>query len=62
MLHILFMSDEQKPYSQLAINAWTILSLIVTVGLFSMYALGTHLLTQAHWIWDLLRYLASPII
>jgi hypothetical protein len=56
------MSAEQKPYSQLAINAWTILCLIVTVVFFSMYALGTHLLAQAHWIWDLLRYLASPII
>ncbi len=56
------MSAEPKPYNQLYINAWTILSILVTVVLASMYALGTHLLNTAHWIWDLLRYLASPII
>jgi hypothetical protein len=56
------MSAESKPYNQLAINAWTIICVIVTVLLTGMYALGTHLLTAGHWIWDLIRYLASPII
>lgn len=56
-------SDHDEPaYSQLAINAWTILSVIVTVGLACMYIFGTHIMHQAQWVWDLLRYLARPII
>ena len=54
--------DESKPYSQLYINAWTILCVIVTVGLFFMYVFGTHIMHQAGWLWDLIRYLARPII
>jgi hypothetical protein len=56
------MSADAKPYNQLYIQAWTILSAFVTVLLFGMYAFGSHLLHAGHWIWDLLRYLASPII
>jgi hypothetical protein len=56
------MSAEPKPYSQLYINAWTIISATVTVLLLGMYALGTPILHTGHWIWDLIRYLASPII
>jgi len=56
------MSEEQKPYSQLYINAWTILSALVALAIFGMLCLGQHLLNTGHWIWDLIRYLASPII
>lgn len=56
------MSAEPKQYSQLYINAWTILSAAVTTTLFLAYTFGTSLLHFFNWIWDLLRYLASPII
>ena len=56
------MSEEPKPYNQLYINAWTILSAIVSFLLFAMYLFGTPILRAGHWIWDLIRYLASPII
>jgi hypothetical protein len=54
--------DAPKAYSQLAINAWTIISASVTVLLAAIYTLGTPLMQAGHWIWDLLRWLASPII
>ena len=56
------MSADAKPYNELAIKAWTILSVVVTALLTAMYVFGTQLLHAGHWIWDLLRYLASPII
>jgi hypothetical protein len=56
------MSNETKPYNQLAIQAWTILSLIAAAIFFGMLVFGDRLLNTGHWIWDLLRYLASPII
>lgn len=56
------MSAEAKPYNQLYINAWTILSAVVTVLLAGMYIFGSHLLHAGHWVWDLLRYLSLPII
>jgi hypothetical protein len=56
------MSDEPLPYNQLYIRAWTILSLIVSAILFAMFLFGPTLLHTGHWIWDLIRYLASPII
>ena len=57
------MSEEKElPYCQLYINAWTTLSVIVTVVLFLMYACGTPIMGTCHWIWDLIRYFAKPII
>jgi hypothetical protein len=58
------MSAEQheRPYSQLIINAWTALCALVSAVLFLAFAFGPHLLKAGHWVWDLLRYLASPII
>jgi hypothetical protein len=56
------MSDESKPYNQLYIQAWTLLSLVVSTVLFLTFVFGQTLLNTGHWIWDLLRYLASPII
>jgi len=56
------MSAEAKPYNELAIKAWTILSILITVLLTALYVFGNQFLHAGHWIWDLLRYLASPII
>jgi hypothetical protein len=56
------MSDEPKPYNQLYIQAWTILSIIVAAGIFLAFIFGSTLMHTGHWIWDLLRYLARPII
>ena len=56
------MSAKPKPYSQLYVNAWTILTVVFSATLFLAYTFGTHLLTFFHWVWDLLRYLARPII
>ncbi len=56
------MSAEPPPYNQLYIRAWTLLSLVVTVVLFGMFLFGQTLLHAGHWMWDLLRYLASPVI
>ncbi len=56
------MSDEPRPYNQLYIQAWTIISVLVSVALFAMYVFGSHLLHAGRWIWDLIRYLATPII
>ncbi len=54
--------DHEPPYSQLYINAWTILSAIVAGSIFLMFVFGQQLLSTGHWIWDLIRYLAKPII
>jgi hypothetical protein len=56
------MHEEPLPYNPLYIRAWTLLSAVVSLVLLAMYAFGTHLLHVGHWIWDLLRYLATPII
>jgi hypothetical protein len=56
------MSTEPRPYNLLYIQAWTILSLGISAILFGMFIFGTHLLHAGHAVWDLLRWLASPII
>jgi hypothetical protein len=56
------MSAEPPSYNQLYIRAWTLLSVIVAVIFFGMFIFGQQLLHTGHWIWDLLRYLARPII
>ena len=56
------MSDENPPYSQVYIIAWTILSIVLGVVFLGMFFLCNHLLAAGHIVWDLLRYLASPII
>ena len=56
------MSAEPPPYSQLYIRAWTLLSLVVSAIFFGTFLFGQTLLHAGHWIWDLVRYLASPII
>jgi hypothetical protein len=56
------MSAEPKPYNQLFINAWNILSALVAAAIFGALVFGQGLLQTGHWIWDLVRYLARPII
>lgn len=56
------MSEEPPPYNLLYVKAWTLLALIVSVIILGMFIFGSHLLHVGHWIWDLIRYLASPII
>jgi hypothetical protein len=56
------MSDEQLPYSPLYIKAWTILSVTLAVFFLGMFFLGNHLLNAGHSVWDLIRWLARPII
>jgi hypothetical protein len=56
------MSAEPKPYNQLYINAWILLSAVVSATLFGMFVFGTTLLHAGHWVWDLIRYIARPII
>ncbi len=56
------MSAEPPPYNQLYIQAWTILSVVVSAILFGMFIFGQPLLHTGHWIWDLIRYFATPII
>jgi hypothetical protein len=56
------MSDKPKSYSQLYINAWTILSLVVSAIIFGMFLFGATLLHAGHWMWDLIRWIFSPII
>ena len=52
----------ERPYSQLVINAWTALCAVVATVIFLMFVFGPHLLKAGHWVWDLIRYIFSPII
>ena len=54
--------DAKPPYSQLYINAWTILAASVAGGIFLALCLNHPITNFFHWIWDLIRYLARPII
>ena len=56
------MSAEKPNYNQTYITAWTILSIVLGTVFFGMFILCNHLLAAGHIVWDLLRYLASPII
>jgi len=51
------------PYSPLYIRAWTILSLVLGLFLFSMFFWGDLFLYGfGKSAWDLLRWICSPII
>jgi len=56
------MSDDHPPYSQSYIITWTALSVLVTLILFGMLVFGDRLLGAGHIVWNLLRWLSSPII
>lgn len=57
-----FMSAEHPPYNSCYIKAWTLLSIVLTVIVFGMLVLGDHFLLAGKSAWDLIRWLASPII
>ena len=54
--------DEAPVYNQTYINAWTILSIVVAGVLFLAFCLNQPITNFFHWVWDLIRYLARPII
>jgi hypothetical protein len=56
------MSAESKPYNSLTIKAWSTLSAIIGLIVFGMLVLGPQLLEAGRSVWDLIRWLASPII
>jgi hypothetical protein len=56
------MSAEPKSYNPLAIKAWSLLSAVIGLIVFGMLVLGPHLLKAGRSAWDLIRWLASPII
>jgi hypothetical protein len=56
------MSDEQLPYCPIYIKAWAILSVTLGLVFLGMFFLGDHLLNAGHSAWDLVRWLARPII
>ena len=56
------MSAETPAYSETYIQAWTLISLLVSVIIFIAFCFGQTFLHTGHWIWDLIRYICSPII
>jgi hypothetical protein len=56
------MSEEPVPYNPTYIVAWTSLSIVISVVVFATFVFNGPVTHAGHWIWDLIRYLASPII
>ena len=56
------MSAEPPAYSPVTIKAWTLLSLLVAAILLCMFVCGDQLLQAGKPAWDLLRWIASPLI
>jgi hypothetical protein len=56
------MSAEHSPCNSCYIKAWTLLSIVLSVIILGMLALGDHFLLAGKSAWDLIRWLASPII
>jgi hypothetical protein len=54
--------DDAPPYSQMYINVWTLLSLLVTVAIFLAFVFNQPITHFFHWVWDLLRWCARPVI
>jgi hypothetical protein len=54
--------DETPVYNQLYINAWTALSALVAGGIFLAFVFNHPITHFFHWVWDLLRWCARPII
>jgi hypothetical protein len=51
-----------RAYNKTMVNAWTALSALVALGVFAMFVFNQPLTQAGHWIWDLIRYFAQPII
>ena len=56
------MSDAPKPYSSFYIQAWTVLSIVLSLILISMFLFGDTLLGVGQIVWSLLRWLGRPFI
>jgi hypothetical protein len=56
------MSAETSAYSPLYIKAWTVLSIVLGIVLFSMFVYGDTLLGAGNVVWSLIRWIFSPII
>jgi len=56
------MSDEARPYNPCYIKSWTLISILLALVVFVMLACGDTLLLAGKSAWDLLRWLASPLI
>jgi hypothetical protein len=54
--------EPERAYDKNMVIAWTILSALVALGIFAMFVFNRPLTHLGHWIWDLIRYLAQPII
>jgi hypothetical protein len=54
--------DEAPVYNQTYINAWTILSVVAAGVLFLAFCFNQPITHFFNWVWDLIRYLARPII
>jgi hypothetical protein len=54
--------DDAPPYSQLYINAWTLLAASFAAALFLVFCFNQPITHFFHWVWDLVRWIARPII
>jgi sugar phosphate permease len=56
------MTAESRSYNPLVIKAWAALCAIVCLILLGMLVFGPQLIEVGRAVWDLLRWLATPII
>jgi hypothetical protein len=56
------MSTETPSYNPCYIKAWTLLSILLALIVLGMLILGDHFLLAGQSAWDLIRWLASPLI
>jgi hypothetical protein len=56
------MSAEPRPYNPLAIKAWALLSVIFSVAMFGLFIFNGPLTYAGRVVWELLRWIARPII
>ena len=56
------MSAEVPAYNPCYIKAWTLLSIVLAVILFTMFANCDRLLRFFQPLWDLIRWIFSPVI
>ncbi len=56
------MSAESPSYNPLVVKAWSLLAAIVSTLILGMFIFGPHLLRAGRAAWDLIRWLATPII
>jgi len=56
------MSAQPPAYNPCYIKAWTLLSIVLALVILGMLIMGDHLLLAGKSVWDLIRWLASPLI